>query len=316
MSGGALTRYRFHTADVFTDRIFGGNPLAVFADAEGLDTELMQQIAAEFNLSETAFVLPPRQPQHHCQLRIFTPTAELPFAGHPTIGTAIVLASIGAIELQDDHAEVIFEEEAGAVAVSIQAGTGVPAFARLVAPQPPEFRPSVLPDSELARVLSLQEADLLDAPFQPEAVSCGVPLLFVGLKNRAALARVRLDDSAWKELLADSWAPQVYCFTFDPEREGSHVRSRMFGPGLGIPEDPATGGAAAPLAAYLAARDTTSDGTLVWVIEQGFEMGRPSILVAEAEKRDGQITALRVGGNAVIVSSGEMSVPDAVLGSR
>lgn len=307
-------RYRFHTADVFTDRIFGGNPLAVFPNAEGLDAVQMQQIAAEFNLSETAFVLPPRHAGHHCRLRIFTPAAELPFAGHPTVGTAIVLASIGAIELDDEGAKVIFEEGAGPVVVSIRAPAGATPYAELTAPQPPEFRAAVTARADLARLLSLDEGDLLDAPYQPQAVSCGVPLLFIGLVDRAALARIRFDTAVWNEVVADTWAPGVYCFTFDPEGEKSQIRSRMFAPAMGIPEDPATGGAAAPLAGYLAVRDAITDGTLRWVIEQGFEMGRPSILVAEADKSAGEITALRVGGAAVIVSSGEMTIPDAVPG--
>ncbi len=301
-------RRRFHTLDVFTDRIFGGNPLAVFPDAEGLDARLMQRIAAEFNLSETAFVLPPRRPGHHCRLRIFTPAAELPFAGHPTIGTAVLLALTGALETRAGRTDVVFEEPAGPVAISIDRPPGAPPFAWLVAPQAPEFRPPPASCAELARMLSLDETDLLGAPFEPEAVSCGVPLLYVGLADRAALARARLDPAAWNGTLAGTWAPHVYCFALDPEHGESHVRARMFAPALGIPEDPATGAAAAPLAALLARRDPCRDGTLRWTIRQGFEMGRPSILLAEADLRDGSIVALRVGGTAVRVSDGEMTI--------
>jgi len=302
-------RHRFRTTDVFTDRIFGGNPLAVFPDAAGIAPQQMQQIAAEFNLSETAFVLPSERNDADFRVRIFTPAAELPFAGHPTIGTAVVLAAMGAAELTDGKADLVFQEGAGPVAVSVRVADDRPGFACLSAPQPAEFRTPRVSRDDLARALSLAPDELMDEPFEPQAVSCGVPMLFIGLTGRGALGRVRVDLSVCEELLADSWAPHLYCFCFEPEREGSHVRSRMFAPALGVPEDPATGSAAAPLAAYLAARDATPSGTLRWVIEQGFEMGRPSILDAEADKLDGSVTALRVGGNAVLVSDGEMTVP-------
>jgi trans-2,3-dihydro-3-hydroxyanthranilate isomerase len=304
-------RYRFYTADVFTDRIFGGNQLAVFPRAQGLSASQMQQIAREFNLSETAFVLPPENPKHFRHLRIFTPKTELPFAGHPTIGTAHVLAAIGDIALSREVTSVVFEEGVGPVRVSVRASGGRPVAAQLTAAQLPHFGPEPPPPAELAAVLSLEPTEIAGQAWPPQAASCGVPFLFVVLSSREALGRARLEVRAWKDLLSEFWAPHLYCFALDPELEGSHIRARMFAPAMGIEEDPATGAAAAALAGYLGIRDTTRRGTLRWVVEQGFEMGRPSILEVEADKRSGQIVAVRVGGSSVLVCEGEMEVPDA-----
>jgi trans-2,3-dihydro-3-hydroxyanthranilate isomerase len=308
-------RYRFHTADVFTDRIFGGNPLAVLPDARLLDAVHMQRIAAEFNLSETVFVLPPEDPANTRRLRIFTPSAELPFAGHPTVGSAHVLAAIGEIPLAGAETRIVFEEGVGPVPVTIRAADGKPTFAELTAAQLPEFRTEVPTPDEIAAMLSLQASDLLSGTDAPEAISCGVPLLFVPLRDREAAGRARLDHGRWEHLLANAWAPHVYVFSYDTETPGADIHARMFAPALGVAEDPATGGAAAPLAGYLGVRDPRGDGTLSWRIEQGLEMGRPSFLEVEADKRKGEIIAIRVGGSAVLVSEGTLEVSGAETGS-
>lgn len=302
-------RYRFYTADVFTDRVFGGNQLAVFPDARGLTSEQMQQIAREFNLSETVFVLPPAAPEHTRSLRIFTPGTELPFAGHPTIGTAHVLASIGDIPIEADMTRIIFEEGVGPIPVSIRAAEGRPVSAQLTAAKLPEFGPESPPKAELAAVLSLEASDLLENGFAPATVSCGVPFLFVPVRDRGALRRIRLDRARWETLLSSFWAPQLYVFARDPEREGSDLRARMFAPAMGIAEDPATGAAATALAGYLGVREAAPSGTMRWVVEQGFEMSRPSILEVEADKHNGEIVAARVGGASVLVSEGTMQLP-------
>jgi trans-2,3-dihydro-3-hydroxyanthranilate isomerase len=307
-------RYRFLTADVFTDRPFGGNPLAVFPDARGIPGERMQQIAREFNLSETVFVLPPEDPAHTRKLRIFAPASELPFAGHPTVGTAFVLAAIGEVPLAGGETRAVFEEGVGPVPVMIRAEGGKPVFTQLTAAKLPEVGPPPPPISELAEMLSLDPADLLDGEDasgdRPEAVSCGVPFLYIPLRNRDAVRRARLRADRWEALLGGYWAQEVYVFARDPELPGSHVRSRMFAPRMGIVEDPATGAATASFGGYLASRAPERDGTLHWVIEQGFEMGRPSILHLEADKQDGRITAVRVGGSSVLMSEGWMEVPE------
>ncbi|MBW4651017.1 MAG: PhzF family phenazine biosynthesis protein [Kastovskya adunca ATA6-11-RM4] len=300
--------YRFYTADIFTDRVFGGNQLAVLIDAQGLSTEQMQQIAREFNLSETAFVLPAQTPGHDRRLRIFTPRVELPFAGHPTVGTAYVLAATGEISLTGEETTIVLEEEVGAIAVKIRAEGGKPVYSELSAAKMPEFGAAPPSIEALAAVLSLETTDFL-ADGEVQAVSCGVPFLFVPLRDRSVLQRVQLNREKWQQVLADYWAPHVYVFTDDTELRGSNVRSRMFAPALGVDEDPATGAAATALAGYLGSRRDETNGTLRWVVEQGWEMGRPSLLQVEADKQDGDIVAIRVGGSSVLVSQGAIAVP-------
>lgn len=306
-------RYRFYTADVFTDQVFGGNPLAVFPEAEGLGGEAMQRIAREFNISETVFVLAPDDPAHTCRLRIFTPGRELPFAGHPTIGAALVLAWAGKVPLAGPESRIVFEEGVGPVPVTITARDGRAARAEFSAAKMPEYGPEPPGRAELARLLSLAEQDLLPGPGRPDdrprAVSCGVPFLFVPVADRDALARAALRREVWDRLLAPYWAPAVFVFTYDAEGRGHDVRARMFSPLMGIAEDPATGAAVTALAGYLAPLGGMREGTLRWVVEQGYEMGRPSLLEVEADLAEGAVTAIRVAGTAVPVSEGEMEVP-------
>jgi trans-2,3-dihydro-3-hydroxyanthranilate isomerase len=302
-------RHRFLTADVFTDQMFGGNQLAVFPDGRGIATERMQQVAREFNFSETVFVLPPGSPEHTRRLRIFTPQEEIPFAGHPTVGTAHVLASIGDVPLAGDWTRIVFEEGAGPVPVKIRARGGRPDFAQLVAPRPPEFGPPPPPRADLASMLGLDPGDLQDEPRGPQGVSCGLPYLLVPLKSRDAVRRARVRIDVWEKVLAMYWSPHVYVFTSEAERPGHDVRARMFGPAVGVVEDPATGSAASALGGYLGVRDPRRDGTLRFVVEQGFEMGRPSILEIEIDKKDGAIREIRVGGASVLVSEGTMEIP-------
>lgn len=303
-------RYRFYTTDVFTNQIFGGNPLAVFSDAQGLNPAQMQRVAGELNLSETAFVTPAEQAGHTRRLRIFTPRIELPFAGHPTLGAAYVLAASGAEALSGEQTRMVLEENVGPVRVDVLASDGRPVSARLWAAQLPEFGPPPPGRAELAALLSIEEEALAEDGLTPQAASCGVPFVFIPLRNRAALARARLDLALWEKIIAGFWAPHVYCITLDPELEGSDLRARMFAPAMGIVEDPATGAAVSALAGYLGGREAQANGTLRWVVEQGFEMGRPSVLEVEADKRDGQITAVRVGGKCVLVSEGVMEIPE------
>ena len=304
-----MARYKFYTADVFTNQIFGGNQLAVFPDGKGISSELMQKIAKEFNLSETAFVLPPQETNHTRQLRIFTPGTELPFAGHPTIGTAHVLAAIGEIPLPEETTEIVFEEGVGAVPVVIHSQGGKPISAYLTAAQLPEFSSNIPETAIIAQILSLQETDLLLGEWSPDAVSCGVPFLFVPLRSRSALGKVSINREYWQKYLKSYWAPHLYVFCFEPELEGSDLRARMFAPAMGIEEDPATGAAASALAGYLGVRDSNSDGLLQWRVEQGFEIARPSLLEVQAEKVKGQIVAVRVGGESVMVSEGTIEIP-------
>ena len=299
---------RYLTVDVFTNHVFGGNQLAVFPDASEIPPDLMPLIAREFNYSETTFVLPPTDPKHTRRVRIFTPGSELAFAGHPTVGTAHVLATIGAIELTGDETRIVFEEGVGPVPVTIRAKEGRPTFAQLSVARLPEVGPPPPRADRLAAMLSLDPGDLVGNDMPPEAISCGTPFLFVPLRDRRALARIRVRTDLWEDTLRGYVTQMVMVFALDPERPTSDVRARMFAPLIGVPEDPATGSAAVGLGGYLAARDPRFDGTLRWILEQGFEMGRPSILEVEADKRAGKVLAVRVGGESVVVCEGRMQL--------
>jgi trans-2,3-dihydro-3-hydroxyanthranilate isomerase len=298
----------FFTTDVFTSELFGGNPLAVFPSARGLDPGLMQRIAREPNLSETVFVLPPEDPRNTRKLRIFTPSRELPFAGHPTLGTAFVLASIGEVALDGGSAAIVFEEGVGPVPVSIKGASARPTYCELTAARTPEFGPPPPPLDEIAAVLSLRPDEIRTDDLTPRAASCGVPYFFVPLRDRGTLARARPDVSVWERCFSRWWAPQLFPFIETAGRGGVDIQARMFAPEFGISEDPATGSAAAALAGYLAAAGPKGTGSLRWVVDQGIEMGRPSRLFVECDRDGEDILAVRVGGAAVMVAEARFAV--------
>jgi len=287
---------------------FGGNQLAVFPDARGIPEHRLQDVAREFNFSETTFVLPPSDPAHTRRVRIFTPGTELPFAGHPTVGTAHVLATTGDVPLTGAHTSIVLEERVGPIPVTIRAERGSPVYCELSVVKMPEEGPPAPSRESLAEALGLATNDLLDGDWEPRGWSCGVPYLFVPVRDRAAVARSRVRPDAWDRALPGTWAPEVYIFSRDGERTGSDIHARMYAPAFGIGEDPATGSAAAGLAGYLARRAPQRDGTLHWRLEQGFEMGRPSMLEVEADLTGGEVTAVRVGGASVIVCEGTMII--------
>lgn len=287
-------RYRFLTCDVFTDRRFGGNQLAVLPEAEGLSAAQMQAVAAEFNYSETTFVLPPADPTHLARLRIFTPKAEIPFAGHPTVGTALALVWLGRAP---ETGEIVLEEPAGSVPVRLTPGS-----AELTAPAAPEHGP-MLPTAPLAAALGLDEGDVLDRDGLPCVASAGTDFLFVELASRAALARARIAGNP-----PEPGGKGVFLFTRQGTDPGFDLHARMFAPAFGIAEDPATGSAAAALAGFLAGRPNVADGWHGWRIAQGLEMGRPSRIKARALRQDGRVAEVRVGGKAVPVVEGTTEV--------
>jgi trans-2,3-dihydro-3-hydroxyanthranilate isomerase len=297
---------KFCTLDVFTDRRFGGNPLAVFADAPELPTGLMQSIAREFNLSETVFIVKPRDPRAQRRLRIFTPARELPFAGHPTIGAAQVLVEEGLAGVTGATGSFLLEEEVGLVPIEVKRQADGAWFVQLTTATLPEEGPAAPPVAELSKLLSVAEPDILQDGDFAQFYSCGVPYLFVPLRDRSVLGRVSIDPASSRRLQAAAGASEVFAFSYDPERENSDIRARMFAPEFGIAEDPATGSAAAAFAGYLARRSGHKEGTLRWTIEQGFEMGRPSIIYLEADIADAAVTAVRVGGTAVRMTDGAL----------
>jgi len=295
-------RYRFLICDVFTRSRFGGNQLAVLPDAQGLTDAQMQQVAREFNFSETTFVLPP-EAGHTRRVRIFTPMAEMPFAGHPNVGTAFTLASTGELGPTDGPQTVTFEEEAGPVPIRIEPREdGV--WCELEAPQRAAVGDEA--DRELAAdAVSLAPTDLADVSV-PQVASAGLPFLFIELRDRDALARAHPDIEALRGLEARDRPSKVHVFV--REAGTADVYARMFAPLTGVPEDAATGSAACALAGLLASRAPEASGTMRWNIHQGLEMGRPSLLEARAEKHDGAVVTTAVGGYSVLVSEGTIEV--------
>jgi trans-2,3-dihydro-3-hydroxyanthranilate isomerase len=272
-----------------------------------LTDEQMLAITREFNYSETTFVFPPDDPAHTRRVRIFTPGGEVPFAGHPTVGTAFVLAAIGEVPLTGAETRIVLEEKVGPMPVVIRARDGTPSFCQFSVAKLPEVGPPLPSRAALAACLSIEESDFLDGAWAPQIVSCGLEFAFVPVRNRAVLARSRMHLESWEKHLANSLGQAVMIFAMDAEEAGHDVRARMFAPGFGVPEDPATGSACAALGGYLAARSKQA-GTLRWVVEQGYEMGRPSLIEVEADKSDNAITAVRVGGSSVLVCEGRMRV--------
>jgi trans-2,3-dihydro-3-hydroxyanthranilate isomerase len=297
-----MAALRFHTLDVFTDRPFSGNPLAVFPQCGDLPDATMQRLARELNLSETVFVGPPTGPMRF-PVRIFTPARELPFAGHPTVGTALLLDALGFLDGSPDASrEVVLEQGVGPVPVSIQTDDGR-RMARFRTARLPETSPSRLGRADAAVLIGLDPAQIVA---DPVVASCGVPFQMIELDGISALGAAALDPAQWRRQLAADPVRDVYCFTRPGAR--TDVRARMFAPSMDIAEDPATGAAAAALAGYLASllRD---DGTHALDIEQGIEMGRPSLIRTEVARRGGQIDAVFVSGQAVTLSDGTFHLP-------
>lgn len=297
----------FQTVDVFTDTRFGGNPLAVIPDATGLDTAQMQAIAAEFNLSETTFVLPPRDPAHTAHVRIFTPRAELPFAGHPNVGTAYVLARAGTCHGRPIAGDrLVFEEIAGLVPLDLGRENGAVVSARLAAPRPLALGDTLDPPT-VAAMVGLEPVDIVTDRHPPVIASCGNDFLYVELASRAALARAAVRTDRLAEHLPMARAVGVHLYV-PVEDEGLAIQSRMFAPLHGVPEDPATGSANVTLIGLLAHVRPERDLDLSLVIGQGFDMGRPSRLEARAEKREGRVLVTRIGGRCVPVLSGTIDL--------
>lgn len=295
----------YYTCDVFTRTRFGGNPLAVVSDARGLSTEQMQALAREFNYSETTFVLPPQDSQHTRQVRIFTPRIEVPFAGHPNIGTAFMLAALDQVPMVNEHATLRFEEEAGLVTVTVARRSKNEVYCELQAPQPLSQGETLSAD-EMAEVVGLAAGDILTATHPPQVASVGLPFLLAEVSDRAALARANPNINAMQALQARGITPDVHLYTRDGA--GFDLRTRMFAPLDGVFEDPATGSANCALTALLADCQPEAEGDWQWHIAQGVEMGRPSELFARVSKQAGTVQAIRMGGFSVRVASGTIRV--------
>ena len=299
-------KYKFHIVDVFSSTPFGGNQLAVLPDAAGISAEGMQKIACEFNFGETTFVLPNNDPASTCRVRIFTPRAELDFAGHPTVGTACALV-MEQRERLSDPIRLILEENIGPVTVDVAQRNGALHGTLTLSGKidAPTGTPSA---TDLAAVLSIEPAEVSQVFF----AGVGVPFCFAQLKSNEAVDRATINRAAWAATLARAWSPHAFFFAGDL-RDGGKLYARMWAPALGVEEDPATGSACAALVGALASKPEFGGMAYRLSIQQGVSMGRRSEIEAEARKRDGVVTSVSVGGATAYLASGEIEVPPSAL---
>lgn len=298
---------KYQLVDVFTNTRFGGNQLAVFMDATQVKEEEMLPLARELNLSETTFVLPPDDPMNHYKVRIFTPGGELPMAGHPTIGTTFCLAKA---LLDMGHGQEIpnimrLEEKIGLIEVEIQLKNDYPDLITMTQPNP-TFSQPLSNRTIFAQLLSLSENDL--HPTLPiQTVSCGVPYVFIPVVGLSAIKKVVFNLEIWGKIKTLYNPGFVYVFTMETEIKDNDVHGRMFAPDAGILEDAATGSANGPLGAYIFHHELMRKGEQLSIIsEQGFEMGRPSLIYITILSKDDQISKVQVGGRSVSIGSGEI----------
>src|ERR1700685_2450757 len=299
-------KYTFHIVDVFSPTPFGGNQLAVLPDAAGISTEGMQKIAREFNFGETTFVLPRIDPANTCRLRIFTPRAELNFAGHPTVGTACALVMKRHVRLSDPI-RLILEENIGPVTVDVAQRNG--GFHGTLTLSGKIEAPSGAPSpTDLAAVLSIEPAEVSRVFF----AGVGVPFCFAQLNSNEVVDRAAINRAAWAATLSRAWSPHVFFFAGDP-RNGGNLYARMWAPALGVEEDPAIGSACAALVRALVAKPDFGGTAYRLSVQQGVSMGRRSDIEAEARKRDDVVTSVSVGGATTYSASGEIEVPPSAL---
>ena len=287
--------------DVFTTERLKGNPLAVVLKADQLLDNQMQAIAGEFNLSETIFICKPRQEKHSACVRIFTPDVELPFAGHPTVGAAVVLG------MQTRSTAVRIEEEVGLITCIIEQVHKRGAFARFALPHLPAPAGDSPDATALASALGLSPDEIGCGPYQPAVYSAGVLFYLVPVRDAAALRKVKPERRGWGEVFPLGHS-SVYVFTETPEEDGNQFAARMFAPGMGLGEDPATGAAAAALIGLLA--EHGKDGQTELTLRQGVEMGRPSRISVQYRKAEGKLTHGGIGGHAVIIGEGRLDFGD------
>jgi trans-2,3-dihydro-3-hydroxyanthranilate isomerase len=301
-------RLSYSTLDVFTDRRFGGNPLAVVHGAGGLSDDEMLAIAREFNLSETVFILPAENLAHSARMRIFTPVKELLFAGHPTVGTAALLAENKFGQGRDADALIVLEQGIGTLRVGVRLRKDQSPYAEFDAPKVPVEAGSLPPIDVLAAALGLIPSEIGFENHRPVCYASGNAFAFVPIASREAIARARINGGHWAPAFSEQGLVGAYLYTRQCEHTTSSFHVRMFAPDAGIPEDPATGSAAVCFAGAIARFDRLPQGTHRRMIEQGFEMNRPSF-VSLVLQIDGQgLEGVRIGGHSVRVSEGTIEV--------
>ena len=292
--------YRYFVCDVFTTQMFSGNQLAVLPEAQGLSESQMQNIAKEFNFSETTFVFPPEAGQTK-KVRIYTPNAEVPFAGHPNIGTAFILAKDGAFGTFDTGKEVVFEEKAGLVPVKIKKDESGYIWCELSAPEILSIGDPVS-KSLVASVLTLNESEILTTTHPPQVASVGLPFLLVEISSDNSLIRAQIDVRKLELLIEKAGVSYIHLYCRNVEN--FDIKARMFAPLDGVSEDPATGSANAALIGLLSQYENIDDSDKNWTISQGTEIGRPSVLYGRTQKQKGKVIGVWIGGHSVLVSEG------------
>lgn len=300
---------RYAILDVFTNQALAGNPLAIVQDADGLSDTQMQAIAGEFNLSETVFVFPPENPGHSANIRIFTPATELPFAGHPTVGTAIFIAMerFGDVSGEQDSM-VVLKEKIGPVRCAVVLKENAAAFAEFDVPKLPVPAGPTQDKELIAEALGLEPTDIGFENHTPSRYQVGAPFTFVPVRDLDALARAKPAMSMWKNGFGKDHHNNAYVYCRETRSHDSAFHARMFSPDMGIPEDAATGSAAAAFAGAVHFFDDLPGGTHHIRIEQGFEMGRPSLIDLEIDITAGDMHAVRIGGQATLVARGELFI--------
>ena len=305
-----LRTLKFYQADVFTVQPFGGNPVAVFPNAQGLTDFELQQIAREMNLSETVFVLPPTDEAAVVRLRIFTPTQEIPFAGHPVLGTFYVLAQLGLIAVTDGVTRVMQECNIGLFPVEIHAREGQ--ITRVVMTQPKPLFLGSMDETEdlfhIAKALGLPKYQIVDTKAPVMVVSTGLPVVIVPVRALTAVRSIEPDASAIVDMCERFGTNGILVYTTMTVEDHATVHTRMFAPAIGILEDPATGSASGAMGAYLVHNGLVEVGPLTEIIiEQGYEIGRPSRILVQVESDDDAIKTVKVGGQVVMVVEGTLS---------
>lgn len=301
-------RRKYFVLDVFTDRPLAGNPLAVVVDSEGLDEAAMQALAREFNLSETVFVLPPLDPVNTARIRIFTPRSELPFAGHPTVGAAVLIGELRAAGLlRSQDVGIVIEEKIGKISCMVRHMAGKAAQARFMLPNLPTRTGMPKSNEELAAALSLEPSDIGFGRHVPSVYSAGVSFTFVPVAGQAALARARPRLDLFDQAFQPD-APKAFLYTREARDSRHDFQARMFAPSLGVIEDPATGSAAAAFSGVLMAFDKLQTGRHDVMIEQGNQMGRPSLIGLSLDVEHGALVEASIGGSAVIAAQGTLDL--------
>lgn len=299
----------YHILDVFTERAFGGNPLAVVLGAEGLSIAEMQAIAREFNLSETVFVMPAVAQGHTARIRIFTPSREIPFAGHPTLGTAALLAELRMPVVNGERDAIIaLEEEIGSVRVGVRLRQGGPAFGEFDAPKMSDSVGTMSEIEEVAGALGLIPNEIGFENYRPMVLTGATSFAYVPISNLEAMSKIRVTPMHWSRAFTDRSIDGVYLYTRQCVRAQSSFHARMLAPDIGVPEDPATGSAAIGFARVMHEFDAMPDGTHKRAIEQGLEMGRPSSIMLTMTVVRGRLETVRIGGYSVRVAEGRLLI--------